>query len=266
MPPLFQHNQKTQYYILENNAFPEDVVFIHGNLASSRWWQPVLDILLKERTPDMQGRLVAVDWVGCGKSSAPRDADDLAMSSLASDHLALIRAAGLTNVHLVGHSTGGLIALYMMIQAPELFTKALLLDPVSADGIRFGPEALESFKQMSENRSFCEVVMCGTVHGKDPKDPFLQKLVDDAYGVNSLIWQGIPAHLAKIDIRRDIQNIAHPVKVLHGELDQVLPEVGSRELARLLPNAQFEQLRGRGHSTNVEDPALFVTKLKEFFS
>jgi 3-oxoadipate enol-lactonase len=262
---LFQHHGKTLHYTIENNAFREDVFFIHGNLASTRWWQPAFEQLGREQDATMQGRLVAADWVGCGKSSAPRNSDDLVMRSLAMDHIALIRAIGLTNVHLVGHSTGGLIALYAMMLAPELFTKALLLDPVSAEGVKLSPEVIEAFKKMSTDRAFCEIVMSSTVHGRDPKDPIMQGIVSDAFGVNPMIWTEIPKHLTDVDIRREIKRITQPTLVLHGELDQVLPEAGSREIAKLIPGARFELLKGRGHSTNVEDPALFVEKMKGFF-
>ena len=69
-----------------------------------------------------------------------------------------------------------------------------------------------------------------------------------------------------VDIRLRLPRLEHPTLVLHGEHDQVLPEEGSRSMAKLLPKGRFEQLRGRGHSANVEDPALFVTKLKDFFA
>jgi pimeloyl-ACP methyl ester carboxylesterase len=119
--------------------------------------------------------------------------------------------------------------------------------------------------QMSQDRAFCETVLSGTIRGRDPKDPYLQQLFDDAFGVNNMIWSTIPQHLTKIDIRKELKRIRQHVLVLHGEHDQVLPEEGSREMAKLLPHGRFEQLKGHGHSLNVEDPELFVSKMKDFF-
>jgi pimeloyl-ACP methyl ester carboxylesterase len=262
---MFHYHGKSLHYTIENNAFPEDILLIHGNLASARWWEPTIERLRANKDISMHGRVVAVDWLGCGQSSAPATKDDLKMECLAADHIALAKALGLSNIQVVGHSTGGLIALHALLAEPDLFDKVLLLDSVSAEGVQLAPEIAGAFEQMSKDRAFCETVMSGTVHGSDPKSPFLQKLFDDAFGVNAMIWSTIPQHLTKIDIRKDIKKIQQPALVLHGEFDQILPEAGSRELAKLMPNAEFELLKGRGHSCNVEDPALFVNKMREFF-
>ena len=264
--PLFQNQGQTIFYNIENNAFTDDVLFVHGNLASTRWWQPTIQFLEKKRTSEMQGRLVAVDWPGCGQSLAPARADDLSMWSLAHDHIALAKAAGLSKVGLVGHSTGGLIALIMMLLEPELFSRALLLDPVSAKGIQLAPEMIAAFEQMSQDRKFCELVLGGTIYGRPVDDPFVQKLIDDAFGADKMIWTEIPKFLTQIDLRKDLKKISQPTLVLHGEHDQVLPIEGSREIAKLLPNARFELLKERGHCANVEEPEMFAGKIQEFFS
>ena len=214
----------------------------------------------------MQGRIVAVDWPGCGQSLAPLRTDDLSMWSLAHDHVALAKAAGLSKICLVGHSTGGLIALIMMLLEPDLFSKAVLLDPVSAQGVELGPDIIAAFEKMSQDRGFCELIMSGTVHGRPSNDPFVQKLIDDAFGVDKLLWTEIPKYLTQIDLRKDLKKISQPILVLHGEHDQILPVEGAREIAKLVQNGRFELLRGRGHSANVEDPGMFAEKLQEFFS
>lgn len=264
--PLFQHQGRTLHYTLENNAFHDDILFVHGNLASARWWQPATQFLERDRELKMQGRVVAMDWPGCGESLAPLSSDDLSMWSLAKDHIALAKSCGLSDVNLVGHSTGGLIALIMLLLEPELFSRALLLDPVSAAGIQLAPEMIEGFKQMSQDRRFCEIILGGTIYGRDVSDPFVQKLIDDAFGVDKLIWTEIPKHLSQVDIRKDLAKIEHPILVLHGEHDQVLPVEGSREIADSVAHGQFELLHGRGHCANVEDPAMFAGHLQQFFS
>ena len=91
--PLFHHEHKTLHYLIANNSFHEDVLFLHGNLSSVNWWQPTVDLLRSQKESSMHGRLVAVDWLGCGKSSAPKSVEDLSMESLASDHVALAKAS-----------------------------------------------------------------------------------------------------------------------------------------------------------------------------
>jgi pimeloyl-ACP methyl ester carboxylesterase len=264
--PLFQHQGRTIHYTIENNAFEHDVLFVHGNLASTRWWQPTVQFLEANRTAHTQGRLVAADWPGCGQSLAPARADDLSMWSLAHDHIALAKSIGLNDICLVGHSTGGLIALIMLLLEPTMFAKALLLDPVSAQGIQFEPDMIKGFEQMSQDRKFCEIILGGTIFGRDLQDPFVQKLIDDAFGVDKLVWTEVPKFLGQIDLRKDLKKIQQPVLVLHGEHDQVLPIEGSREIAKLVQHGRFEMLKGRGHCANVEEPAEFAGRLSEFFN
>ena len=243
---------------------PMDTVFIHGNLASNRWWEPSIALWKKDAKPAYEGRLIAAEWRGCGKSAAPRSESELDPHLLADDYVQALHQMGVKKACLVGHSTGGLIGLLALLKAPDLFDRAVFLDPVSAAGVKFEPELLGAFTQMSRDRNMCSLVMSGTIHGVDAKDVFFQKLVDDAFGVAQEIWHGIPKALSNIDITAELAKITQPVLVLHGEFDTVLPIEESRKMAAALPNGKFEMLTGQGHSTNVESPSLFVQLTNDF--
>ena len=68
-----------------------------------------------------------------------------------------------------------------------------------------------------------------------------------------------------LDIRSECAKIKHPVLVLHGEHDQLLPMADSKAMAALIPNAQFEVIPGQGHCTNAENPTRFVEIVNGFF-
>ncbi|MGE0764008.1 MAG: alpha/beta fold hydrolase [Bdellovibrionales bacterium] len=262
---FFQHRDKRMHYDLYAGLIPEDTLFIHGNLASNHWWQPTVQILKNRyKGSEVTGSAAMAEWLGCGQSSAPESTEDLEMMSLADDYIHLIKGLGLSDVNLVGHSTGGLIALCAMIKAPEMFKRAVLLDPVAADGVQFGPEMYDTFTKMSENRTFCDTVMSGTIYHCDVNSPLVQQLFDDAFHVDKKIWHGVPDVLKKTDLRKQLKQIKHPVLVLHGEHDAVLPIAGSRQIADELPHGKFIELKGQGHSTNVENPAKFVDLVCDF--
>lgn len=263
--PLFQHQGRTLHYTIDNNAFHEDVLFVHGHLGSTRWWRPTVQFLERSRELNMQGRLVAMDWPGCGESLAPLAPDDLSLWSLAKDHIGLVKSSGLNRVHLVGHSSGGLIAVMMLLLEPDLFSRALLLDPVPATGLQFTENIFEGFRQMSQDRRFCEMMIGGSIFGRETSDPFVQKLIDDAFGVDAMVWSEFPKQLGAVDVRKDLPKIEHPILVLHGEHDHILRVEGSREIADSVANGQFELLKGRGHCANVEDPAMFAGRIQKFF-
>lgn len=244
--------------------FPLDTVFLHGNLASNAWWQPSFEVIKATAKPGLEGRWIAAEWRGCGDSDAPRKAEELHPSVLADDYIALCKQLDVKKACLVGHSTGGLIALFAMIKAPELFDRAVLLDTVGATGVQFGPEMYAAFTQMSENRQVTELVMGGTIHGNDATSPLFKKIVDDAFGIAKINWHGVPKMLSHVDITKDLSKIQNKVLVIHGEHDPIIPLETAKVLTAGLPNARLDVVPNHGHSLNVEDPKLFVTKTMDF--
>lgn len=247
-----------------NAVLPLDTIFLHGNLASNTWWEPSLALWKQAAKPGLEGRAIMAEWRGCGKSDAPKKEEELHPSALADDYIALCAKLGIKKACLVGHSTGGIIALYAMLKAPQLFDRAVLLDSVGATGIQFGPEMYAAFTQMSQDRAVCEAVMNGTIQGNDMKSPLFQRIVDDTHATAKINWHGVPKMLHVTNISADLEKIQQKVLVLHGELDPIIPVESSRILAAGLPNAKLEILPKQGHSTNVENPALFVAKVNEF--
>lgn len=247
---------------------PETTLFLHGNLASNRWWIPAREVLEKKaQGKNLKGSLIAAEFRGCGKSSAPKSEAEVDMRVFARDFLALVRKLDVGPVNLVGHSTGGLIATLMLSMAPELFKKAVLLDPVGARGVTFDHSMIAAFEQMKIDRGLVSVVMNGTIHGNDAtSDFFNQVVVEDAFSSVKTVGHLVLKALDGLDIRRDVAAVQHPVLVLHGEVDGILPIADSRELASLLSHGRFEELKGCGHCANVENPMLFVERLESFLS
>ena len=245
-------------------VLPLDTIFLHGNLASNTWWEPSLELWKKAAKPGLEGRFIAAEWRGFGKSEAPKTEEQLHPAVLAEDYIQLCTKLGVKKASLVAHSTGGIIALYAMLKAPHLFERAVLLDSVGATGVQFGPEMYAAFTQMSQDRAVTEMVMNGTIQGNDIKSPFFQRIVDDTFGAAKINWHGVPKMLHVTNISADLAKIQQKILILHGENDPIIPLESSRILAAGLPNAKLDILPNQGHSTNVENPALFVSKVNEF--
>lgn len=262
---LLPDGSKMHYEVHEGLA-PVDVLFLHGNLASTRWWHPTLEAWRKGRPAGSQaGSLIFSDWRGCGKSSDPRAPEEMLMKTLAGDQLRLLEHLGVAQADVVGHSTGGAIALSLMCLAPERVRKAVLLDSVGAAGIRFGDEMKAAFRGMASDKALTATVIGSTIRGNDPRSAFFQEVVtEDAYrAVRSLgVW--VLESLEGLDLTEALRSLRQEVLVLHGEHDALLPKDDSRRLASLLPRGRFLELAGCGHCGNVEDPAELVRVLKDF--
>ncbi|MCO5141471.1 MAG: alpha/beta hydrolase [Oligoflexia bacterium] len=262
--PFFSSDGFNMHYEIVENLLPMDTLFIHGNLASNRWWQPAISQWQKQAKPDFKGRAILAEWRGCGKSTGPNLEKELKLEGLASDYINLLNDLKCNQVNIIGHSTGGLIAIEALLQKPSLFHKALLLDPVGAKGISFGPEMYDAFTAMSQDKSVAEAVILGTIHQAELSPELREGIVNDCFGIHPLIWHGVPKMLSAIDYREKVKAIKTPITILHGEKDAVLPKEDSLELASLLSNGKFYEINGRGHCTNVEDPSLFVMLSNEY--
>ena len=256
------------HFEVHRDVSPVDLVLIHGNLASSRWWGPLIEAWRKRR-PDTSrsGSLILADWRGCGKSSDPRGPAELRMETLAGDYLRLLDHLGIAQADVVGHSTGGTIALCAMCLEPARVRKAVLLDSVGAVGVRFGDEMKAAFRAMASDKALTATVIGSTIRGNDPQSAFFKEVVvEDAYRAVRAQGLWLLEALEGLDLARSLRSLRQPVLVLHGEHDTLLAKAESRQLASLLPNGRYLELAGCGHCGNIEAPEAFAQVLKEFLS
>jgi pimeloyl-ACP methyl ester carboxylesterase len=108
----------------------QPVLFVHGNVSSSLFWQPTMLALPECYRP------LAVDLRGFGDTDPePVDATR-GLGDYADDLAAVIEALGLTSVHLVGWSMGGGAVLQYLTERPATHRAAsvTLVAPVSPFG------------------------------------------------------------------------------------------------------------------------------------
>jgi pimeloyl-ACP methyl ester carboxylesterase len=267
--PTFQVNDGTGFelnYEVIPGVLPETTLFIHGNLASNRWWYPAQEIWAKKaKGQNLQGSMILAEFRGCGKSSKPRGQQDIDMHLFARDFNALVENLNLGPIHVVGHSTGGLIAALMLAKAPHLYNKAVFLDPVGATGVTFQDTMTAAFEQMKANKELVAMVMSSTIHQNDPTTDFFRQIViEDAFHAVNTVGAGVLKALDGLDVREECSKIMHSVLVLHGEHDQLLPIEDSKAMAGLIKNAKFQIIEGHGHCTNAENPAKFTELVESF--
>src|SRR5690554_1296703 len=104
------------------------VVFIHGNVSSSLFWQPTM-LALPEDV-----HALAIDLRGFGDSeSLPVDATR-GLSDFADDVASVLDELGIRSAHIVGWSMGGGVAMQLLLDEPELVASLTLVAPVSPYG------------------------------------------------------------------------------------------------------------------------------------
>lgn len=119
------------------------VLFVHGNVSSSLFWQPMMLSL------PAGVRAVAVDLRGFGDSETlPVDATR-GVRDFSDDVAAVADELGLGAVHIVGWSLGGGVVMQLLLDRPDLVASLTLVSPVSpygfggtgADGALLNPDA-----------------------------------------------------------------------------------------------------------------------------
>src|ERR1700704_633838 len=112
---------------VEEHGSGEPVLLIHAALLAD-WFSPLLaQSNLRERY-----RLVSYHRVGFAGSS--RATPPLSIADQATHARMLLQHLGIPRAHVVGHSSGGCIALQLALDAPDLVQSLALLEPFVASG------------------------------------------------------------------------------------------------------------------------------------
>jgi pimeloyl-ACP methyl ester carboxylesterase len=249
-------------YTTIDQAWSHDLVFLNGNLATNRWWIPTVEHLHSMAPgPQKKGRLILIELPGCG-DSAPLE-KDLNTVEIANQYLELLKSLNVEKTSIIGHSTGGLIAAMMMSKKPEMFDRALLLDPVGPQGITFENSVLEKYEEMKTNRTMTAMIIGFTINNCDMGSAFFNDVIvtDTQKAVQNVGARMILA-LRDKTFEAELTNFKTPTTVLFGEKDVLLPKAHAQALASMNPNGKFVVVPGIGHCMNIENPRLMAEFIK----
>jgi pimeloyl-ACP methyl ester carboxylesterase len=126
-------------YVAEAGEGPT-VLFLHGFPAYWADWQEQMSKLAAAGY-----RVVAPDMPGYAKSDKLPSTLDYRSTLLADDLAGLIRALGVSSVHVVGHDWGGTLAYCLASQHPELVNRLVILNAGHPELFRL---ALRHFEQV----------------------------------------------------------------------------------------------------------------------
>jgi pimeloyl-ACP methyl ester carboxylesterase len=107
----------------------QTVVLLHGKNFGGYYWEKPIHFLATAGY-----RVVVPDQVGWGKSSKPDVRYSFA--DLAANTVRLLDSLGINRVILVGHSTGGMLAVRFARTYPQLVAALVLEDPVGLEDYR----------------------------------------------------------------------------------------------------------------------------------
>ena len=253
----------TNYHDVGNG---EPILLIHGSGPGvSAWanWRLVL--------PELEGkaRAIAPDMVGFGYSEMEGELNfDIQMWL---DQLTgLLDGLNLDRVSIVGNSFGGGIALHFAARYPERVKKIVLMGSVGAAfPITYGLDRVWGYD--ASPLAMRDLI---GIFAYD-KTIVTDDLIDLRYqasirgDVQERFSALFPAPRQRwIDAlaldETSLKELPHPVLLIHGKDDEVIPLEASQTLESLLPNARLVTIDQCGHWVQIEHTDAFVGELFSF--
>src|SRR5258705_2909000 len=222
------------------------VVLLHHLTAVLEDWDPrVVDGLAAKH------QVVGFDNRGVGGSggSTPKTVEEMAQ-----DAVAFIGALGFSKVDLFGFSLGGFVAQVIAQQQPGLVRKIILAGtcPAGGDGIaNVGPVLQDAFGKAGASNKHPKhfLFFRQTSKGQAAAGGFLGRLKERTKDLDAPVRdETVQAQLAAIQAwgqgdATNLGTVQHPVLVVNGDDDVMVPSFNSFELARRLPQTCRKQAR-----------------------
>jgi pimeloyl-ACP methyl ester carboxylesterase len=251
----------------------EPVVLIHGAFFAEAYAPLCAEPVLATRD-----RLIRYHRRGyAGSSPVPAP---FSIAQQAADCRALLRGLGIARAHVAGHSGGGVIALQLALDAPEVVHSLVLLEPAVAAQLdvpsgpllaaALGPpiRSYEAGEKEEAVNGFLQFAI-----GRDYRS-WLEQVIPGGYAqavgdADALFGADLPAGGAWRFTREDARRIGQPVlAVLGGESAEDWagwPEVHAR-LQEWLPHAEPFVLPGANHALEYMNPRGAAEALAAFFA
>jgi pimeloyl-ACP methyl ester carboxylesterase len=246
---------------------------IHGLGGFAESWRHNIPELARH------GRVIALDLPGFGRSGKPRREYTAGFLARALD--AFLRALGVEQVRLVGHSLGGAVASRYALEYPERVERLALLG-AAVPGFDLRPswvyrtlslpgvgEVLASFL----TRGICAKGLERCFAQPDPEE--IRFFVEHEFTARTSL-DGRAAYLSLLRTVKDdfttgaeayragLGRLGRNVLVVHGREDRVVPLAHARRVAEGLGVAEPRWLDGCGHFPQIEHAAVVNASLRDF--
>jgi pimeloyl-ACP methyl ester carboxylesterase len=229
------------------------LVLVHGNWATSAWWEPTLARLPGGRrgiAPDMRGR---------GETRGPDS--DYGIASLADDLRIFTESLSLPAFDLVGHSLGSCVAMQFALAHPERLRSLTVVSPGWIDGMPGAYAIPERQQQLKDDPAYFAMALRAIIPGA-PDDDFWQRLLREGRE------QTIAAALALLPALTEwapgdaVGGITVPRTVISGELDLFTGGPNATRVATAL-RCELVTMPKIGHGPMIEAPDEFARILWE---
>ncbi|HEY4297641.1 MAG TPA: alpha/beta hydrolase [Paraburkholderia sp.] len=261
------------------------VVLLHGkNFCSATW-----DVTI-QRLSDAGYRVIAPDQIGFCKSSKPEHYQ-YSFQQLARNTHALLESLGVRNATMIGHSTGGMLAIRYALMYPHETQQLVLVNPIGLEDWKAkGVPSLSvdqwyerELKTTADGIRRYEQATYYAGQWRADYEPWVQMLAGMYRGPGKQIVAWNSALLYDMiytqPVVYELGELQMPTLLLIGQKDTTAigkdaaspavrakighyPELG-RAAAKAIPHATLVEFAGLGHAPQMQDPQAFHKALLE---
>lgn len=275
---------QTYFRIVDVPSDKPPLLLLHGGPGSTHNYFEVLDELAQKD----QRKIIMYDQLGCGKSSIPDDHPELYnKKTWAKELIALREYLHLSQIHLLGQSWGGMLAIiYMCDYAPQGIKSLILASTLSSAKlwsselhrlIKYLPQDEQKAIQKAEkkdqfddpeyikaNNDFMDRHALKLT--PDLPEPVLRKkeggslAYEEAWGPNEYTPEG---NLHDYEYTDQLHKIEIPTLITSG-IDDLCTPLVAKTLYDHLPNRKWKLFQNCGHMSFVQKNEAYMDLLKEW--
>jgi len=237
------------------------VLLLHGLGASGASWGFQIPALTAAGY-----HVIAPDIRGFGQSSYP--GGKVTIQALADDVGGLLQTTCKPPAYVVGISMGGVIALQLALDAPQLVKKLVLINTFARlqldrpslwvyFGLRF--ILLHTLGIHAQARAVAR-----RIFPLPSRQALREELVREIVQSDPRGYKATMRALARFNVLNRLSDLRMPVLVVTGECDTTVPRAAQNTLAQLIPGATQVTIPDAGHGVIAEQPDLFNQTLLDF--
>ena len=249
-------------YVDEGSGDP--ILFLHG-LGGKIEDNDLIFPFLTDRF-----RVISMDQPGSGWSDKPADID-YSVDYLVEFSFDFASRLGLDRFHVAGGSQGGLLTLLSCVHAPERVRRAVVYSPA---GVWPPNPIINRLAAMAPPEAVRPFMHFTSLFWNSPTHPDYWKIrtesldfIDNAEqpGFGKHVMGCVESMYAR-DQRELFAQITTPLLILWGRHDFGMPVSQGRELRKIIPHAEYEEIPEAGHNVFSERPRLCASKVIRFLN
>jgi pimeloyl-ACP methyl ester carboxylesterase len=251
------------YYYEDVGKGDETIVFSHGLLWNNQMFVNQINHLKNKY------RIISYDHRGQGLSQVTENG--YGMDSLYQDVHDLIKNLGINQVHFVGLSMGGFVAMRIAARNPELIRSLILMETsaqTEPNKIKywFLNTIVKLFGVGLVVKSVMKIMFGQKFLTDKDRTPLRDKLRDQLKSLDKSIVKAVEGVINRKAIDNELHKIKCPTLIMVGTQDIATVPAKAEYIHQMIPHSTLKYIDGAGHTSSMEEPEQVNDLISEFLN